>query len=127
MPENREEIDQNHFEKSQQKHCQNEVMDSEHTVISRNDKSYESNEIDQQPHELEDLCDVNMIDGLVDNSFEHCSSDDPLEKSGITVVKNDNNELVPTRMQNGWRVCIDFRNLNSVTRKYQFHLPFIDS
>ena len=64
MSENREEI-----EKSQQKHCQNEVMDSEHTVISRNDKSYESNEIDQQPHELEDLCDVNMIDGLVDNSF----------------------------------------------------------
>ena len=127
MPENREEIDQNHFEKSQQKHCQNEVMDSEHTVISRNDKPYESNEIDQQPHELEDLCDVNMIDGLVDNSFEHCSSDDPLEKFGITVVKNDNNELVPTRMQNGWRVCIDFRNLNSVTRKYQFHLTFIDS
>ena len=41
MPENREEIDQNHFEKSQQKHCQNEVMDFEHTVISRNDKSYE--------------------------------------------------------------------------------------
>ena len=127
MPENREEIDQNHFEKSQQQHCQNEVMDSEHTVISRNDKSYESNEIDQQPHELEDLCDVNMIDGLMDNSFEHCSVDDPLEKSGITVVKNDDNELVPTRMQNGWRVCIDFRKLNSVIRKYQFHLPFIDS
>ena len=81
----------------------------------------------QQPHELKDLCDVNMIDGLVDNSFEHCSSDDPLEKSGITVVKNDNNELVPTRMQNERCVCIDFRNLNSVTRKYQFHLPFIDS
>ena len=81
----------------------------------------------QQPHELEDLCDVNMIDGLMDNSFEHCSSDDPLEKSGITVVKNDDNELVPTRMQNGWSICIDFRKLNSVTRKYQFHLPFIDS
>ena len=102
-------------------------MDSDHTVISMNDKSYESNEIDQQPYELEDLCDVNMIDGLVDNLFEHYSSDDPLEKSGITVVKNDNNELVPTRMQNGRRVCIDFRNLNFVTRKYQFHLPFIDS
>ena len=81
----------------------------------------------QQPHELEDLCDVNMIDGLVDNSFKHYSSDNPLEKSGITVVKNDDNELVPTRMQNRWRICIDFRNLNSVTRKYQFHLPFIDS
>ena len=68
-----------------------------------------------------------MIAGLVDNSFEHCSSDDPLEKSGITVVKNDDNEFVPTRIQNGRRVCIDFRNLNSVSMKYQFHLPFIDS
>ena len=68
-----------------------------------------------------------MIDGLVDNSFEHCSSDNPLENSGITVVKKDDNKLVPTQMQSGRRVCIDFRNLNSVTRKYQFHLPFIDS
>ena len=30
-----------------------------------------------------------------------------LKKSRITVVKNDDNELVPTRVQTGWRVCID--------------------
>ncbi|XP_026399596.1 uncharacterized protein LOC113295477 [Papaver somniferum] len=34
------------------------------------------------------------------------------KNSGITVVKNDDNDLVPTRIQTGWRVCIDYRKLN---------------
>ncbi|XP_052291919.1 uncharacterized protein LOC127900755 [Citrus sinensis] len=48
------------------------------------------------------------------------------KKSGITVVKNEENELVPTRVQTGWRVCIDYRKLNAATRKDHFPLPFID-
>ena len=48
------------------------------------------------------------------------------KKSGVTVVKNDDNELVPTKVQTGWRVCIDYRKLNSTTRKDHFPLPFID-
>ena len=48
------------------------------------------------------------------------------KKTGITVVKNQNDELVPTRVQNGWRVCRDYRKLNAVTCKDHFPLPFID-
>ena len=48
------------------------------------------------------------------------------KKSGITVVRNDEVELVPTRVQTGWRVCIDYRKLNAATRKDHFPLPFID-
>ncbi|CAL8087849.1 unnamed protein product [Prunus armeniaca] len=48
------------------------------------------------------------------------------KKSGVTVVKNEENELVPTRIQTGWRVCIDYRKLNATTRKDHFPLPFID-
>ncbi|XP_070667582.1 uncharacterized protein [Malus domestica] len=48
------------------------------------------------------------------------------KKSGVTVVKNEDNELVPTRIQTGWRVCIDHRKLNATTRKDHFPLPFID-
>ena len=48
------------------------------------------------------------------------------KKSGITVVANENNELVPTPVQSGWRVCIDFRKLNAATRKDNFPLSFID-
>ena len=48
------------------------------------------------------------------------------KKFEVTVVANENNELVPTRIQTGWRVCIDYRKLNSMTRKDHFPLPFID-
>ena len=48
------------------------------------------------------------------------------KKSGLTVVKNEDNELVPQRVQTGWRVCIDYRKLNSATKKDHFPLPFID-
>ena len=40
-----------------------------------------------------------------------------LKKSGETVVKNEENELVPTRIQTGWRVCIDYMKLNATKRK----------
>ncbi|XP_070682486.1 uncharacterized protein [Malus domestica] len=49
-----------------------------------------------------------------------------LKKSGVTVVANTDNELVPTRIQTGWRVCIDYRKLNATTRNDHFPLPFID-
>jgi len=48
------------------------------------------------------------------------------KKRGLTVVKNEKEELIPTRVQNSWRVCIDYRRLNQETRKYNFPLPFID-
>ncbi|XP_073153424.1 uncharacterized protein [Henckelia pumila] len=48
------------------------------------------------------------------------------KKSGITVVRNQKDELVPTQVQNGWRMVIDFRRLNLDTRKDHFPLPFID-
>jgi len=47
-------------------------------------------------------------------------------KFGITVIKNNGGELIPTRKKTGWRVCIDYRKLNSATRKDHFPLPFID-
>ncbi|KAM1262754.1 hypothetical protein ACFX2G_028456 [Malus domestica] len=48
------------------------------------------------------------------------------KKSGVTVVANAENELVPQRIQTDWRVCIDYRMLNTTTRKDHFPLPFID-
>nr|GFA82701.1 reverse transcriptase domain-containing protein [Tanacetum cinerariifolium] len=47
-------------------------------------------------------------------------------KGGMTVIKNDENELVPTRLVTGWRVCIDYRKINEAARKDHFPLPFMD-
>nr|GEX01642.1 reverse transcriptase domain-containing protein [Tanacetum cinerariifolium] len=48
------------------------------------------------------------------------------KKSGFTVVENEENELILTRLVTGWRVCIDYRKLNEATRKDHFPLPFMD-
>nr|GEU88926.1 reverse transcriptase domain-containing protein [Tanacetum cinerariifolium] len=48
------------------------------------------------------------------------------KKGGITVVGNENNELIPIRLVTGWRVCIDYQKLNDATRKDHFSLPFMD-
>ncbi|RVW90991.1 Transposon Ty3-I Gag-Pol polyprotein [Vitis vinifera] len=48
------------------------------------------------------------------------------KKSEITVVKGENGDEVSTRLTTSWRVCIDYRKLNTVTRKDHFSLPFMD-
>ena len=47
-------------------------------------------------------------------------------KVGFIVIRNEKNELIPTRTLIGWRVYIDYRKLNTATRKDHYPLPFID-
>ena len=42
------------------------------------------------------------------------------------MIQNEKGEEVSTRLTSGWRVCIDYRRVNSVTRKDHFPLPFMD-
>ncbi|GJT89287.1 reverse transcriptase domain-containing protein [Tanacetum coccineum] len=75
--------------------------------------------------EVEKLLDAGLIYPISDSlwvSPVHCVP----KKGGMTVVTNDENELVPTRLVTGWRVCIDYRKLNEATRKDHFPLTFMD-
>nr|GFB69932.1 reverse transcriptase domain-containing protein [Tanacetum cinerariifolium] len=75
--------------------------------------------------EVEKLLDAGLIYPISDSPWVnpiHCVP----KKGGMTVIKNDENELVPTRLVTGWRVCIDYRKLNEATRKDHFPLPFMD-
>ena len=47
-------------------------------------------------------------------------------KGETTIVKEKNDELIPSRLIVGWRVWINYRKLNAVTRKDHFLLPFLD-
>ena len=48
------------------------------------------------------------------------------KKVEFTMIRNERNQLIPTRTVTGLRVCIYYRKLNTITRKYHFPLPFID-
>nr|GEZ46230.1 reverse transcriptase domain-containing protein [Tanacetum cinerariifolium] len=75
--------------------------------------------------EIVKLLDAGMIYPIFDSSWVslvHCVP----KKGGMTVVANENNELILKRLVTGWRVCIDCRKLNDATRKDHFPLPFMD-
>nr|GFC23684.1 reverse transcriptase domain-containing protein, chloroplastic [Tanacetum cinerariifolium] len=66
--------------------------------------------------EVEKLLDSGLIYPISDSPWVspvHCIP----KKGGMTVIKNDENKLVPTRLVTSWRVCIDYRKLNEATRK----------
>ncbi|GKB95615.1 reverse transcriptase domain-containing protein, partial [Tanacetum coccineum] len=71
------------------------------------------------------LLDAGLIYSISDSPWVspvHCVP----KKAGMTVVTNEDNKLIPTRLVTGWRVCIDYQKLNDATRKDHFSLPFMD-
>ena len=75
--------------------------------------------------EVVKLLEAGMIYPISDSSWVILVQVVP-KKGGMTVVKNEKNELIPTRTVTGWRMCIDYRRLNQATRKDHFPLPFMD-
>ena len=71
------------------------------------------------------LLDVWVIYPIADSKWVSQTQVVP-KKFRVMVVANENNELIHNRVTSGWRVCIDYRNLNAGTRKDHFPLPFVD-
>nr|GEW66029.1 reverse transcriptase domain-containing protein [Tanacetum cinerariifolium] len=71
---------------------------------------------------------------LLDAGLNYPISDSPWvspvhcfpKKCGFTVIKNEENKLIPTRLVMGWRVCIDYQKLNDATHNDHFPLPFMN-
>ncbi|XP_050125675.1 uncharacterized protein LOC126602889 [Malus sylvestris] len=75
--------------------------------------------------EVMKLLDAGMFYPISDSKWVSPTQVVP-KHTGITVVKNDNNELIPMCLTTGWRMCVDYRKLNTGTRKDHFPLPFTD-
>lgn len=75
-------------------------------------------------NEVLKLLNAGVIYAISDSSWVSSVQVVP-KKGGITVVRNEHNELISTRTVTGWRVCIDYRKLNNATRKDHFPLPLL--
>ncbi|XP_061366902.1 uncharacterized protein LOC133310038, partial [Gastrolobium bilobum] len=75
--------------------------------------------------EVMKLMDAGMIYPISDTAWVSPVQTVP-KQGGLTVVKNDQNELIPTRTITGWRMFVDYRRLNDATIKDHFPLPSID-
>ena len=76
-------------------------------------------------NEVLKLLEAGIIYPIADSrwvSLVHCVP----KKGGVTVVPNENNEIIPQRTIVCYRMCTDFRKINKVTKKDHYPLPFID-
>nr|GEW72179.1 reverse transcriptase domain-containing protein [Tanacetum cinerariifolium] len=101
------------------------LLEEEHSLKVQSQRRVNPKIHDVIKKEVEKLLDAGLIYPISDSpwvSLIHCVP----KKGGMTVIKNDENELVPTRLVTGSRVCIDCKKLNEATRKDHFLLPFMD-
>ncbi|KAK1606646.1 hypothetical protein QYE76_030319 [Lolium multiflorum] len=67
-------------------------------------------------NEVLKLLEAGIIYPIVDSRWVspvHCVP----KKGGITVVPNDNDELIPQRVVVGYRMCIDYRKVNKIVER----------
>nr|GEY92866.1 reverse transcriptase domain-containing protein [Tanacetum cinerariifolium] len=101
------------------------LLEEEHSPKVQSQRRVNPKINDVIKKEVEKLLDAGLIYPISDSPWVspiHCVP----KKGGMTFIKNDENELVPTCLVTGWRVCIDYRKLNEATRKDHFPLPFMD-
>ncbi|GJY58506.1 reverse transcriptase domain-containing protein [Tanacetum coccineum] len=94
-------------------------------IISSQLTKEKKNKLEIVKKEIVKLLDIGIIYPIADSPWVSPIYCVP-KKGGITVVTNENDELVPTRTVTGWRVCIDYRKLNEATAKDHFPLAFMD-
>nr|GEW51956.1 DNA-directed DNA polymerase [Tanacetum cinerariifolium] len=101
------------------------LMEEDFTLAVQHQRRVNPKIHDVIKQEVIKLLDAGLIYPISDSPWVspvHCVP----KKGGFTVVENEDNELIPTRMVTGWRVCIDYHKLNEATQKDHFPLPFID-
>ncbi|GJY12699.1 reverse transcriptase domain-containing protein [Tanacetum coccineum] len=107
------------------RHALNVLMEEDYEPSVQSQRRVNPKIHDVIKKEVEKLLDAGLIYPISDSPWVspvHCVP----KKGGMTVITNEENELIPTRLVTGWRVCIDYRKLNEATRKDHFPLPFMD-
>jgi Reverse transcriptase (RNA-dependent DNA polymerase) len=100
-------------------------MEDNHKPIAEAQRRLNPNLKEVVWNEIHKLLDVRII-YPISNSKWMSPVHIVLKKRGTTVMKSKDGTLISTRIVTRWRMCIDYRKLNSTTRNDHFPLPFID-
>ncbi|GKF89940.1 hypothetical protein Tco_0263903, partial [Tanacetum coccineum] len=95
------------------------LMEEDYTPAVQHQRRVNPKIYDVIKNEVEKLLDTGLIYPISDSPWVspvHCVP----KEGGFTVVENDENELIPTRLVTEGRVYIDYRKLNEATRKDHF-------
>ncbi|GJX37010.1 reverse transcriptase domain-containing protein [Tanacetum coccineum] len=96
------------------------LMEEDYTPAVQHQRRVNPKIHDVIKKEVEKLLNAGLIYPISDSPWVspvHCVP----KKSGFTVVENEQNELIPTRLVTGWRVCIDLpEKLNEPPEKTTF-------
>ncbi|RDY03886.1 hypothetical protein CR513_12464, partial [Mucuna pruriens] len=101
------------------------LMEEESKPIRQQQRRMNPTILDVVKKEVTKLLVTGIIYPILDNQWVSLVQVVP-KKSGMTITKNQHDELVPMRIQNNWRVCVNYRRLNQATRKDHFPFPFLD-
>nr|GEY13969.1 reverse transcriptase domain-containing protein [Tanacetum cinerariifolium] len=101
------------------------LMEEDYTLAVQHQRRVNPKIYDVIKKEVGKLLDARLIYPISDSPWVspvHCVP----KKGGFTIVENEENELILTRLVTEWQECIDYRKLNEATRKDHFPLPFMD-
>ena len=91
-------------------------MEEEHRPTIERQRRLNPNMKEIVKKEIIKLLDVGIIYPISDSEWVSPFQCVP-KKSGMTVIENEEGELISKRVVDGWRVCIEYRKLNNAIRK----------
>ena len=100
-------------------------MEAEYKLVRQPQRRLNPSMNEEVRKEVLKLLEVSLIYPISDSAWVSPVQVVP-NKGGMTVIRNEKNDLIPTRTVTGWRMCIDYRKLNDATRKDHFPIPFMD-
>ncbi|GJQ98726.1 hypothetical protein Tco_0009865 [Tanacetum coccineum] len=97
------------------------LMEEDYTPAVQHQRRVNPKIHDVIKKEVEKLLNAGLIYPISDSPWVspvHCVP----KKGGFTVVENEKNELIPTRLVTGWRDCPDCERLSCLQYPHEFHI-----
>jgi hypothetical protein len=101
------------------------LMEQAHKLVREHQRQLNNAMREVVKKEVLKLLKARVIYPISDNEWVSLVQVVP-KKGGMTVIRNEKNELITQWTVTNWQMCIDYQKLNKATQKDHFPLPFIN-